>query len=286
MSERLPAHVLTAPTMLARGELALLYVLARDHARENAIIDAGCFFGGSSVALAAGLEASGAAPAGRIHTYDLFVLDEVYKRTSPHLVDGMEAGDSFLPLFERTVGERLLPYLDVHAGDLLAYPWGGGPIDVLFVDIAKAWELNDHVVREFFPALVPGHSVVVQQDYVHEALPWLHITMDLFADALELVDFVPGTGSAVFVCTRAISSEEADIRLRDMPAAEQLARFARAASPFRGTERGVIEIARAVLLDQIGDRAAAVAHFESVAAEHAGDARVQEGIEAFRGRFE
>ena len=32
----------------------------------------------------------------------------------------------------------------------------GGPIDVLFLDLLKTWEINDAVLRDFFPQVVPG----------------------------------------------------------------------------------------------------------------------------------
>jgi hypothetical protein len=54
----------------------------------------------------------------------------------------------------------------VHEGDLLANGWSGDPIELLFVDFSKTWALNDFIVKEFFPSLIAGRSVVVQQDFV------------------------------------------------------------------------------------------------------------------------
>ena len=49
---------------------------------------------------------------------------------------------------------------------------------MLFVDIAKTWALNDVVIEQFFPRLIPGRSVVVQQDYAFAFRPWVAITME------------------------------------------------------------------------------------------------------------
>ena len=46
-----------------------------------------------------------------------------------------------------------------------------------------------------------GRRVLVQQDYVHGMLPWMHITMELLADAVEhLVDVSASRGYAVTGC--------------------------------------------------------------------------------------
>src|SRR5206468_11051967 len=50
----LPGEVAAAPTMLSIEEKQLLYVLARDYIRgEGAVVGAGCFLGGPTIALAA-----------------------------------------------------------------------------------------------------------------------------------------------------------------------------------------------------------------------------------------
>ena len=48
----LPSDAVGIPTMLSKDERRLLYGLAREHASgEGAIVDAGCFLGGSTAAL-------------------------------------------------------------------------------------------------------------------------------------------------------------------------------------------------------------------------------------------
>ena len=179
----IPREVADVPTMLGTDERALLYVLARDHVRgDGAIIDAGCFLGGSTIALASGLAENPRGGGSRpIQTYDLFTLEQTYIDSYPGLVGDIPAGESMRPRFEELLGP-LLEYVAVNEGDICRRRWTGEPIEVLFIDICKSWAINDHVTREFFPALIPGHSVVIQQDLVHEWLPYLHITMGLFAD--------------------------------------------------------------------------------------------------------
>ncbi|MCA1689369.1 MAG: hypothetical protein LC720_02665 [Actinobacteria bacterium] len=273
----LPADVAAAPTMLSIEEKQLLYVLARDYIRgEGAVVDAGCFLGGSTIALAAGYAENRRARRARrgppIHTYDLFAVDPSFRRDYPDLVADI-AGDSTRARFEEVVGPRL-EHVEVHEGDICRARWSGEPIDVLFIDVCKSWSINDHVVGEFFPALVPGRSVVIQQDLIHEWLPYLTITMGLFEDAFELIATVPWC-SAVYVSTRAIRPEEIPPRLDALSPARKLELFDRGCAPFSGEYRGVVECARAVLFVNLGRPVDAAAHLAGVRAEHPTSERVQ-----------
>ncbi|MEA2298791.1 MAG: hypothetical protein QOF77_1727 [Solirubrobacteraceae bacterium] len=261
--------------MLSLEERRLLYVLARDYVHgDGAIIDAGCFLGGSTIALAGGLaENPRAERCPPIHTYDLFALDASYKHSYPGLVDGIEVGESMRPRFEALLGP-LLARVEVHEGDICGERWSGDPVEVLFIDICKSWAINDHVVGQFFPALLPGRGVIVQQDLIHEWLPYLTMTMGLFRDSFELIDAVPWC-SAVYLCTRAIPAAEIPPSLDALPAAEKVALFDRGSEPFTGEYRAVIECSRAMLLLNLGDPAAAANHLAAIRREHPGSERVQ-----------
>jgi hypothetical protein len=245
----LPERVNDYPTMLNVEEKQLLYMFARDYVRDGAIIDAGCFLGGSTVALSSGLAKRPWARS-QIHTYDLFTLDSSSAWSYPDLVRGIEVGASTRPRFDELMA-GLLERVTVYEGDICETNWSGEAIDLLFVDVAKEWEINDHVTREFFPSLVPGRSILIQQDLVHEWLPWITITMGLFDDAFEFVG-VAESSSAVYVCRRAISVNEIPDRLDDLPSEQKLELFDRGASRFVGEHAGVIECARVVLLVNVG----------------------------------
>ena len=96
--------------------------------------------------------------------------------------------------------------LEVHEGDLAASGWDGRPIELLFVDIAKTWSLNDVVVSEFFPCLIPDRSVIVQQDYAFAFQPWMAITMEYLSEYFEPVAFAE-YNSVVFLCRRQVPRE-------------------------------------------------------------------------------
>lgn len=177
----IPAHL----TMLTDEEVCYLHWLARDHYRgEGEIIDAGCLLGASTVAFASGLENNPhiVDTRQRIHSYDRFIYEEYMANISP--ANSIIQGEFLLPYFEsntRTYSENI----QVYAGDLLQQNWNGEPIELLFIDVAKSWELSNHIVNQFFRSLIPGHSIVVQQDYFWPGMHWIQLTMQFLSPYFE-----------------------------------------------------------------------------------------------------
>lgn len=195
--------------MLMAREQQLLYCLARDEFRnEGLIVDAGCFLGGSTLALASGLRANPrfqAAPRRDvIHSYDLFTVEPW--TIGIYFPEGTPQAMSFEPVFR----ENISPFADlvaVHSGDVKQAPVPDASIEILFIDIAKHWETSDYVVRAFFPRLVPGRSLIIQQDYLyHVWTGWLPVTMEYFSDYFEIVDHTE-QNSVVFLYTQAAPPE-------------------------------------------------------------------------------
>ncbi len=229
-------------TMLSIEERQLLHWLtAHYYTGRGAVVDGGCFVGGSTVPLAEGLRAAGRA--GPIDVYDLFEVE-------PYMVDmyfhqsGLRAGDSFRPLFEKNTA-HVSDLLRLHAGDLAEQRWSGGPIEILFIDFAKSWSLNDFIVQSFFPCLIPHRSVVVQQDFVFALCPWVALTMEALADYFEPVAFAEYC-SVVYFVKRELPADIPPIS--SLPGATQLELIDRAIERFRGYPREVLECAKAVLL--------------------------------------
>lgn len=143
--------------MLNLEELRMLrWLTSSYYAGQGAIIDGGCFLGGSTISLAEGLRDSGRAD--KIDTYDLFIADE--ESASFYGNGQFVAGGSFRAQFDANVR----PYVDlltIHAGDIRRDPWNGGPIEIFFVDIAKTVSINDMLVSSFLTSLIPNRSIVV-----------------------------------------------------------------------------------------------------------------------------
>ena len=237
-----PAASANVPTMLVPDELRLLHHLAQNVYRgEGAIVDAGSFLGGSTIALADGLRHNG--HRGTIHSFDRFEVEEwtrgiFFPAETP-------AGTSFREQFERNI-EPYRDLVEVHAGDIVEHPWNGGPIELLFIDVAKHWTVCDWVTWQFFPHLIPGRSLVVQQDYLyHHWVGWLHVTMEFYADCFEYVCDT-GVNSVVFRNTKKVPVQEHTIE--SLSIAERSALMDRAASRFAGARRDMLVAAKAHFL--------------------------------------
>src|SRR5438046_9169609 len=98
--------------MLSKAERRLLYWLARDYATgEGAIVDAGCFLGGSTAALLAGVRDRTAAWTGPpVESYDQFRVEAF---TVPKFFANADVrvGDSFRTLYEEHVSGFDVPHL-------------------------------------------------------------------------------------------------------------------------------------------------------------------------------
>lgn len=218
--------------MLGRQESLLFFHLARDvFTGRGTIVDAGSFLGKSASLFAAGLRDNRIAPAGsrRVHCFDDFRVHE--EGTVRYLAEEfgrtVEVGDSFRDLFERQIAP-CRNMLEVHAGDFLEARWSGGPIEILMVDIAKSPELWAKVLSELFPRLVPGVSLVVQQDYHFDRSPMVPEGMEFLAPEIELV--VPRVDwSAVFRVREEIPAAKLDRAVRQDFAIDERRRLLRAA---------------------------------------------------------
>lgn len=244
----LPPDAVGVPTMLSRAERKLLYTLARDYAEVDAgIVDAGCFLGGSTAALLAGVRDRPEPWAGPpVASYDLFRV-EAYT-ISKFFADepSVQVGDSFRDYFDANVSKFDVPHV-VHEGDIVEMGWSGAPIDVLFLDVLKTWEVNDSVLRAFFPYLRPGRSVIVHQDYGSGWLPWIPISVELMGCSLRLIDGMEW-GSHVFFVADEIPASVIENGVLGLHLDTKFELVDKAVARSDGWVRGMMEVARAELV--------------------------------------
>ncbi|MEC7761245.1 MAG: class I SAM-dependent methyltransferase [Pseudomonadota bacterium] len=192
------------PTMLAHEEELLLYWLTAAWATgAGAIVDLGCFAGGSTARLAQGQAQAGhSAPihAAPIHAYDRFGADEAAKSRLLYPAGVAPfAGEDLLP----TATALLAPWserITLHKEDLIDTTWPGDPIEVLVIDASKSTATLDAIARTFYPALRPG-SIVVQCGALHWREPWVMAQMLLMSDCFTPLAHAHDT-SFVFHVTR------------------------------------------------------------------------------------
>ena len=251
-----PASSANVPTMLIADELRLLHYLAEEcYTGEGCIVDAGCFLGGSTVALADGLRRNlrrrRCTEEKLIHSYDRFEIEEW---TLPlYFSESDKAGESFRPLFDRNT-VQFANLVEVHTGDIRSVQWQGGLIEILFLDIAKHWTTCDWITWQFFPHLIPGKSVVVQQDYLYNHWnAWLHVTMEFYSDYFEYVcdtEF----NSVMFLNTKRIPDDVLrEKTVESLTTAEKVELMDRAAGRFTGAQADLLRSAKQEFLGLLGE---------------------------------
>lgn len=184
-----------SPGMLTSAERAMLSEIVRRTWRgDGVIVDGGSFLGSSLVAEAKGMEANPALAAltlarfpsdKPIHGYELGYhpapANPAVERRRTY--GGVEyvLGESFVPMLEQNIAPHR-DLIDLHIGDLTKMGWDGSPVELAFIDVCKTRELNAHVSRQFYPALIGGASTLIHQDFFYDRLPWIRVTMGYLAD--------------------------------------------------------------------------------------------------------
>lgn len=255
--------------MVGPKERACYYWLARNWlSGKGFMVDAGAFLGASTFSFAAGAADQGIRSFNGqpvLHAYDYFkVVDRYVGEAISRDFRPIADGESYLDIFKT----QTAPYGDmiaIHPGDFLSHRWDGQPVEILFIDVAKTPELNGHAADQFFPSLIPGHSVVVQQDYYHCWHPYIHIGMEYLAEEFELLDEHVPYQSAVWRLAKPIPAEKlrrvADNALSQDERLRLLDRIIAKSSPFFRPMAEVIKVWQHCL---DGDFAAARALYADV----------------------
>ncbi len=210
-----PASLGNFPSMLTEGDFAIYFDAGRNFRFRGSIVDAGCFVGGTTMSLVQGLLQNPLLESNRdkldalIRVYDLFQIDDDY--ILGHLRKNYPGRDfsgqaSFLGVFEDNLREYH-EMLDVRPGDVMLAGYNDpDPIEILGVDLCKALPVTDYVVRTFFPRLL-DNALVIQQDFIHQYHPHIHLSMMLLDDCFELDHELRWGGSLSFKAKRPITPE-------------------------------------------------------------------------------
>jgi hypothetical protein len=194
---------MAVPTMLTPEEGKLYHWLGRRAQGVGATVDLGAYAGGSAARLLSGLALSG--HDFHVHSYDRFRSSRAFwARYMPDepVPDSDDA--DLLPIVQR----NLAPWSDhltLYRGDIADMRWAGGPIEILSVDAAKGSAIADHIATEFFPALQPGQSILIHQDYLMAVQPWLCAQMVALRQSFAPLAHVPRVGM-VFLCVGPVTA--------------------------------------------------------------------------------
>jgi hypothetical protein len=220
-----PKSLESFPSMLTEGDYAIYFDAGRNFEFRGSIVDAGCFVGGTTMSLVQGLLQNPLLASnqdklqGLIRVYDLFQIDDDY--ILGHLQKNYPQRDfngqsSFLGVFEDNLSEHA-HLLDVRPGDVMLAGYNDDePIEILGVDLCKALPVTDYVVRTFFPRLM-DNALVIQQDFIHQYHPHIHLSMLLLDDCFELDHELRWGGSLSYRLKRPITPEIITQRFGESP---------------------------------------------------------------------
>ena len=227
------AQAAKVPTMLAPEEQQFYFWATSEWMQDKgAVVDLGCFVGGSTARLAAGHQLAG--HKGLIHAYDRFGANEAVKEYILY-AQGIAPfkGNKTLDL----AIDLLTPWterISLHPGQIEDQIWEDGPIEILVLDASKTIPNMDAMTRTFFPSLIPGRALVVQQDYLFWRLPWIAIQMELLADYFTPVACVP-EHTIVFMNTKQIDDPKSSEKQINFAGISQISRNARMIIVVRAT---------------------------------------------------
>lgn len=203
---KVPLSALSVPSMMSTAERRFLYSLARSHySGQGLIVDAGLFLGASTRCFGEGLQANAAykPPAKRktkpIQSFERGLINPgmpaFFDRNEVQF-DG-KVGDSFEPILTANV-KPVESVVNLRVGDILESPEISDPIEICYLDVLKSEELAFFCVSRYFPKLIPGLSIVLQQDYFFDGLPFIKVYQEYLSEYFEYVGEI--CSMAVFRC--------------------------------------------------------------------------------------
>lgn len=244
--------IISIPTMLAPQEQEMLYLLAKQYyTGAGAIFDAGICLGGCTASLARGLAARPALPDVRpiIWAYELGLADEDYvtEFIRNNFGEVRHRGDSFVDIIQKNIDAMpCREAIRFFPGDILEQPWPE-TIEIMFLDVCKTQAIN-FAMQKLFSRLIPGQSLLIQQDYVHAWHPYIHTTMGYLAHYFEPVG-IALYSSFVFRLKKAIPEDVLNVDIYETAPVETLEEYLTYYyDRFSPLHKNHLEMARAFLL--------------------------------------
>jgi hypothetical protein len=199
--------------MMSVAERRFLYGLAsKYYTGEGLIVDAGIFLGASTVCFGEGVQEN---PCIReavgkwgkpVISFERGIVTATmpafFKRNSLNI--DLKEGESFAQLVRANV-QPVANVIDLRIGDIQETGKIDQPIEILFLDVLKLPDINKFVVENYYSRLIPGRSIVIQQDYFYDLLPYVKTYQEFFAEYFAYIGEIGSTG--VFLCTTRIPQE-------------------------------------------------------------------------------
>jgi len=215
-------------SMTTPNELVFLEYYGRDfYFGRGKIVDLGCWLGATTAALAEGLlQSARSASHASIESFDLFQWEEWMNPIKKEIGANVDflTGQCFYEHVKNDL-QRYGELVSVHKTDLAVYlPPDELAIEFLFVDAMKNWELAYSIAANFFPKMIPGESLVVQQDFAFydPIVSTNHLLMWHLRDYFEPLHHVPHSCSMVFLTKKTPDFKDIPIYTHDFFGPEEV----------------------------------------------------------------
>ena len=241
------------PGMISPGEARYLYwLVSQGMAGVGTVVEVGTWLGLSTSHLAIGLRDSGTGE--KLHSFDNFE----WTGSSDSKKSGIDLkrGDDFQSYFMENI-KPFAEWIEVTKGNFEDFVWRKeDPIEVLFLDAPKDAASLGICLKTFGPALIPGTSTLVSQDYQHPLSYDLALAFSMLSSELEMIHSVESGGTVGFAVKGPITV--ADGRLNDLDwrkhsRADVDSAWERILEPLQGRVLERLKSGRALHLCEIGD---------------------------------
>jgi hypothetical protein len=201
------------PGMITSEEARYYDFIGRFYAGCGEAVELGPWLGRSTYFILHGLSANPAFSGRRLWVFDDFVWRSEWMDQYVSADDRLPDRANFRPLFERhasrfldrvTVTTRKIA--DYHGNEELPrLTWDGQPIEILYVDCGRTFEVNDAWFKILSPYFIAQRTLIVMQDWgTHAEIPmrWYNQTKhftDSAGDHLQLVHELAHGSIATFL---------------------------------------------------------------------------------------
>jgi Methyltransferase domain len=257
------------PAMLGLQERQLPAFLASlVSKKQGSFVELGCYLGGSTVCLLDGLRQAkcleGTQP--WIDSYDLFIANDYMVEHSLGQFD-VNSGQPFDSVFVSLLGKDA-QWVKVHKGDIREESWSGTPISLLYVDILWSWDVNQHVIKNFYRYLSPG-SWLIHQDYIYSFYPWLPISMEfLVREKFFSYQHFAEHSTVSFRCEKPLDASVLAMNFQQFSYDEKLFLLNQASDRFAGYPQALLELSAAMLMVEYNLLDQADRQIEKVQSQH------------------
>ncbi len=210
----IPKSALETPSMMSSPERRALYNLAaRYYTGAGIIVDAGIFLGASTRCFGEGI-AHNRRRTAILKRWPKPVVSFERAIVNPNMPaffrkNGLDISAAPGELFVDELHKTLAPVasmVDLRIGDILETSAAiDADVEVLFLDVLKLPQISKVVLSRFFPRLIPHRSIVIQQDYFNDKLPYIYVDQEFFGKYFEYIGEINSSG--LFRCIEKIPEE-------------------------------------------------------------------------------